>query len=171
MGDERLADEVNRLYWESESSVSEIANRLGISRRALYEALSARPAGMDCPGCGAGLVYANRSRREAGQPACPACGLEPDIAALREATAEAGPAMRRDADRREAGRAAGPERAAARPRPESAHTREQERAAARPAPLDVGAGAFRVRALLIGGAALAGIAVGAIVMLLLRRRA
>ncbi|HEX7120701.1 MAG TPA: hypothetical protein VF212_18050 [Longimicrobiales bacterium] len=169
MGDERLTAELNRLYWESEASVGEIAERLGISRRALYDALAARPAGAACPECGGALVYANRSRRDAGRAACEACGLEPDIATLRAATAEAGAALRRDADRREAARAgAGPatgDRPWAAPEPAV----EQEWDAGRLAPLDRDA-ARRGRALLIVGAALVGAAAGAIAALLLRRR-
>ncbi len=117
-------------------------------------------------------MYENRSRRGAGRPACPECGAEPDIATLRVATAEAGAALRRDVDRKEASRdpngspAAAGEEARVEPEPEL----EQEWDAGRLAPIGAEAAYRRGRALMIGGAALAGAALGATVALLLRRR-
>lgn len=152
--DERLSAEVNRLYWESDASVAEIADRLGISRRALYQALKSLPAGVRCPECGADLVFANRSSRSAGAATCPACALEEDIALLRGLTAEAGPALRQAADRRERGT------------PEQTETEpevEQEWRAGRMAPIHADLAVRRGRLLLLGGAALAGLAVGVII--------
>jgi hypothetical protein len=65
--------EANRMYWETEDSVAEIAARLDISRRALYEAIEPLPTGAACPTCGGPLSFENRSARTAGEAACPVC--------------------------------------------------------------------------------------------------
>ncbi|MEJ2184390.1 MAG: hypothetical protein P8Z36_00460 [Gemmatimonadota bacterium] len=132
--EERLAREVNRLYWETDMSVADIADRLDISRRALYDAIEPAPAHVPCPECGATLGYRNRTSRERGEAECDACGAEVDV----EATAPAG--------------------------------REQERVTPTPVgpPMDLttmDAG----RGLLLGGALLTGVAVGALIGLFGRR--
>lgn len=81
MDDERLADEVSRLYWETDVSVGEIATQLDISRRALYAALRPLPAGERCAECGGELVFMTRSARTDGAAECIACGHEQDVAA------------------------------------------------------------------------------------------
>lgn len=75
MADDTTNRELNRLYWESDASISEIANQLDISRRALYDGIESRPAGRDCPECGAPLGYRNRTALENGEAECPECGL------------------------------------------------------------------------------------------------
>jgi hypothetical protein len=65
--------EVNRLYWETDTSVADIAERLDLSRRALYDALEPIPAGKTCPVCGTMLQYANRSARDSEQGTCFTC--------------------------------------------------------------------------------------------------
>jgi hypothetical protein len=72
-GPQGTADEANRLYWNSELSVAEIATRLDLSRRALYDLVRPLPADAPCPDCGAGLGYTNRSARDSGRGACAAC--------------------------------------------------------------------------------------------------
>lgn len=67
------ATEANRLYWETEQSVADIAQQLDISRRALYNAVLPLPVDTSCDVCGSPLVYENRSARSAGQPVCVAC--------------------------------------------------------------------------------------------------
>lgn len=175
MIDERLAAEVNRLYWETDISVGEIANRLGLSRRALYDALRGRPTGSTCPACGAGLVYTNRSRRDAGQATCPDCGLEVDVPAAerpaQERGAAEGPAEERPAAEPAApGQAVEGREAEDRTWAEPDATIEQEWDAGRLAPIAADASYMLDRALLLGGAALLGVAAGAILMLLARRR-
>jgi hypothetical protein len=113
--DPAAAAEANRLYWETEDSVSEIAERLEISRRALYDAVEPLPTGSACPVCGGPLSFVNRSARTAGETSCAIC-------------AETGAT------------AAGTEPAAA--------------------PMDAG---VEERTLLVGGAALAGAAVAALI--------
>ena len=86
------APEANQLYWNSEASVGEIANQLGISRRALYELLEPQPTGVPCGDCGAETVFANRSSHTAGLARCPSCGLETAVPAARaEPVAEPAP--------------------------------------------------------------------------------
>jgi hypothetical protein len=74
-----LAPEANRLYWDSDDSVAEISNRLGVSRRALYEVIEPLASGADCPDCGAELYYGNRSAKASGLARCLACGKEREI--------------------------------------------------------------------------------------------
>lgn len=81
--DERTATgpEVNRLYWESDESVAEISNRLGVSRRALYDLIDPLPAGTQCKSCGGDLFYGNRSAKAAALARCLACGAEREVEA------------------------------------------------------------------------------------------
>lgn len=68
-----IAVEANRLYWESETSVADIAQQLELSRRALYDSVDPLPTGGSCDVCGTPLVFENRSARNAGIESCPAC--------------------------------------------------------------------------------------------------
>ena len=70
------AESVNHLYWETESSVAEIADQLGISRRALYELIEPLPSGAECATCGAEMTYANRSAKATNAGRCIVCGSE-----------------------------------------------------------------------------------------------
>jgi hypothetical protein len=65
--------EANRLYWDTEESVADIARRLDMSRRALYDAIEPLPSGAACEACGAPLSFENRSARVAGEATCPVC--------------------------------------------------------------------------------------------------
>jgi hypothetical protein len=76
---EQTNAEANRLYWESDTSVAEIAEQLDISRRALYSAVEPLSAGRPCPSCGGELVFENRSSRATDHATCAACGAETDI--------------------------------------------------------------------------------------------
>jgi hypothetical protein len=71
--------EANRLYWETEDSVASIADRLDVSRRALYDAVQPLGAGVVCPSCGAQLSFENRSARKLGAAICRTCGMEQQI--------------------------------------------------------------------------------------------
>jgi len=88
MDEERLSDEVSRLYWETDASVGEIAAQLDISRRALYAALRPLPAGERCAECGGELVFMTRSARAEGAAECVACGREQDVAIAGAAVGE-----------------------------------------------------------------------------------
>lgn len=82
--------EINRLYWHTDASVADIADEVGVSRRALYDAIEPRPAGADCPECGEPLGFRNRTALEQGEAECAACGFE--------AAASAADSMDRDWD-------------------------------------------------------------------------
>lgn len=77
---ETHGSEANRLYWDTETSVGEIANQLGVSRRALYEAIDPRPAGLPCPECGSEMLFANRSALASGTARCPSCDEQAVVA-------------------------------------------------------------------------------------------
>jgi hypothetical protein len=71
-----VASEANRLYWQTEVPVGEIATQLELSRRALYDALDPLPTGQTCGECGGAIGYPNRSARAAGLAICDSCGAE-----------------------------------------------------------------------------------------------
>ena len=68
-----IAAEANRLYWETETSVADIAQQLELSRRALYDSVDPLPTSGSCNVCGSPLVFENRSARNAGVETCPVC--------------------------------------------------------------------------------------------------
>jgi hypothetical protein len=74
MPDPDTSAELNRLYWESDESVGDIADRLDLSRRSLYDGIEPRPADATCSECGEGLVFRNRTARENLEAECPGCG-------------------------------------------------------------------------------------------------
>lgn len=84
-----LVAKVNRIYWETDTPVTEMAEQLGISRRTIYDMLRPAPAHERCPVCGGELVYSNRSARLAGEAVCSNCGRSQDITLLHELTATA----------------------------------------------------------------------------------
>jgi|SRR5690606_22616139 len=71
-----IAAEANRLYWETDTPVAEIAQQLELSRRALYESIDPLPTSNTCAVCGSPLVYENRSARNAGVETCPNCDAQ-----------------------------------------------------------------------------------------------
>lgn len=94
--DARLSEELRRLYWESDASVAEIADTLGLSRRALYALLTPLPAGASCLECGGALIYTNRSNHAAARAECAVCGRTETVAepvAATESIAVAGPVV------------------------------------------------------------------------------
>ena len=131
-----VAGEANRLYWRTDRSVADIAETLGVSRRALYELISGDEAGVLCDSCGGRLVFANRSARAAGAARCADCGNECSITVDDGETQDAPPPY-----------------AAGWPRPDALAELNGAR-----------------RSLKIGIAALAGVAVGAVAVLLIARR-
>jgi hypothetical protein len=74
-----IAAEANRLYWETETSVADIAQQLELSRRALYDTVDPLPTSSSCTVCGSPLVFENRSARNAGRETCPVCDSD-DVA-------------------------------------------------------------------------------------------
>ena len=67
------AAEANQLYWQTDTSVGDIAEKLDLSRRALYDALEPIPAETTCPVCGGTMHYINRSARDSHQGTCYTC--------------------------------------------------------------------------------------------------
>ena len=76
MADDQTRAEINRLYWGSDASVGDIADRLGVSRRALYDSIDPTPAGEPCPDCGSELRFRNRTAAERRDASCVDCGRE-----------------------------------------------------------------------------------------------
>ena len=68
--------EANRLYWESDTSVNQIGEELGLSKGALYGILRPLSAGLPCIKCGEEMAYPNRTAREKAFVACSSCGYE-----------------------------------------------------------------------------------------------
>lgn len=83
--------ELNRLYWESDESVAEIARRLDISRRALYDRIEPRPAEVPCRECGGPLVFRNRTAAERLEGECPECGQTAELEASAAGAARPAP--------------------------------------------------------------------------------
>lgn len=129
------AAEANRLYWETELSVADIAQQLDISRRTLYRLVEPVAVAGECIVCAQALVFENRSARTAAVATCTACGAE---------------APQQDVAADETG--------------EDDDLADIAQNAAEPVVADPDA------AMRVGGAALAGAAVGALVTLLLVRR-
>jgi len=75
------AAEANRLYWETEQPVGDIAAQLDLSRRALYDAIRPIPAEGQCATCGAALEFTKRSSRLHGLATCSSCGAQAASAA------------------------------------------------------------------------------------------
>jgi hypothetical protein len=73
MNDE-LVLEANRLYWESQKSVNQIADELDLSKGALYGAIEPLVVDQACPRCASLLGYANRTAHERGDLTCASCG-------------------------------------------------------------------------------------------------
>lgn len=73
-GHDVIGKTANRLYWNSDDTVSEIAKRLHITRGALYGAVRPVSAGARCPECGGMLYFSSRGARDAGRAGCAACG-------------------------------------------------------------------------------------------------
>lgn len=92
--DPKAVAEANRLYWETDSSVNQIADDLGLSKSSLYGLIEQLETGQSCPDCRSDLVFPNRTARDRGMVSCPACGFEAQadevfaVAAVEGATAK-----------------------------------------------------------------------------------
>jgi len=75
-----LVEQANSLYWESDASVNDIADKLDLSKGALYGIIEPLDAGTPCPECGGGLEFANRTARDRDMVTCPSCGFEEELA-------------------------------------------------------------------------------------------
>ena len=137
--------EANRLYWETDTSVADITERFDLSRRGLYDTVIPVPAGLDCPTCGQGLHYENRSARRDGKANCTECGARMAVAEM------GGP----------------PPDAMVEPQPQPDLRADARATVKTPDARDPD---LRGRAVLLGGAAIAGVAIGTVAALLARRR-
>ena len=77
--DPQLIEQANSLYWESDASVNDIAERMDLSKGALYGMIQPLDAGAPCPECGGRMEFANRTARDKGVLNCPSCELEEDF--------------------------------------------------------------------------------------------
>jgi hypothetical protein len=154
--EQKLSTEANRLYWNTDTSVADIADKLSVSRRALYGVITPQELKERCASCGGTLTFTNRLRRASGQAECAACGRTQTIAELREETADEGSRLRSASHAGSSG-----------PR-----ARTASGTGPRPArrPLLSSEAIARNRSVLLGGAALAGLAIGAIATMLLTGR-
>lgn len=71
--------EINRLYWETDRSVGDIAASLGVSRRSLYDSINHLPVDEACPDCGGAMGFRNRTARDAREAECPDCGSSMEL--------------------------------------------------------------------------------------------
>jgi len=69
-----ITDRANELYWGSGESVNQIAERLSLSKSALYGVIGRLGSGSGCPVCGAEAEFANRTARDRDELECPDCG-------------------------------------------------------------------------------------------------
>lgn len=74
--DLELAREANRRYWQSDASVNQIAEAMGLSKSSLYGLIDRLPTGLACPECGGELEFPNRTARDRGLVTCPDCDYE-----------------------------------------------------------------------------------------------
>jgi hypothetical protein len=73
---EEVEPKANELYWESDLSVNQIADKLDISKGMLYGLIRPRPTGLSCPICGDELVHPNRTAKERGLVGCGRCSWQ-----------------------------------------------------------------------------------------------
>jgi hypothetical protein len=72
-------ERVNQLYWDSGRSVNQIADKLDLSKGALYGVIRPQPSGLGCPLCGAEVGYSNRTAKERGSLECPTCAWDGNV--------------------------------------------------------------------------------------------
>jgi len=68
-----VAAEANGLYWDSDESVNQIAEKLDLSKGALYGLIEPLQGGLGCPLCGDEVGYPNRTARDREQLDCSTC--------------------------------------------------------------------------------------------------
>lgn len=73
---QKVTRRANELYWASDESVNQIAERLDLSKSALYGMIGPLMSGSGCPICGAEVEFANRTARDRDELSCPMCTWE-----------------------------------------------------------------------------------------------
>lgn len=102
---DEIAREANRLYWQTDIPVTQLAARLGVSRGTLYNHTQPLAADASCEACGGRLVFRNRSSRDTGTAQCEQCDAEQRLApAERSAATDAGRTGARSGEGRARGR-------------------------------------------------------------------
>jgi len=71
-----LEERANEVYWNSDTSVNQIADEFDLSKGALYALIRPLPAGVPCPECSSEMAYPNRTARDKGTLTCLSCGDE-----------------------------------------------------------------------------------------------
>ena len=88
-GKEReFADRANRLYWESETSVNQIAEDLVLSKGALYALVEPLRMGGLCPECDEEVAFQNRTARLKNMLSCTDCGFQLSVAFVEDLAEE-----------------------------------------------------------------------------------
>ena len=107
VGPAELAKVVNRLYWDSDESVNQIAESLELSKGALYGLIKPIAASGACPDCASSLSFTNRTARDRGLAECTTCSIaaEPHDRLLPPATPDSPAPTAVRAHRRWSGRA------------------------------------------------------------------
>lgn len=70
------SEEANDLYWGSDLSVNQIAEKFDLSKGRLYEMIRPAPIGLACPVCGTEADYPNRTAKLKSTVRCSECGFE-----------------------------------------------------------------------------------------------
>jgi hypothetical protein len=68
-----VAARANELYWSSGESVNQIAEKLDLSKGALYGLIEPLQSGLGCPLCGDEVGYPNRTAKEREELNCSTC--------------------------------------------------------------------------------------------------
>lgn len=159
---EELIARANRLYWNSDRSVNQLANELGLSKGTLYEIIGPLPTGASCPKGDGELVYLNRTAQNRGEVSCPACGFkEEEQPASRPKEEVTGKARSAEAPTQTASRT---QIGGSNP-PQPFTPKSHDHAL----PVDVALRAPSAERLLVAGSLVAGIGVGLILACVLRR--
>ena len=79
MEDEAVSLEANNLYWDSDLSVNQIAEKMDLSKGRLYEMIQPATTGLLCPLCGGDADFPNRTAKEKSRVRCPDCGFEGSV--------------------------------------------------------------------------------------------
>ena len=66
--------EIDRLYWETDTPVAEVARTLGLPARSMHQLVTALPAGVDCYRCSSELSFTSRTQRDGQRLRCDHCG-------------------------------------------------------------------------------------------------
>lgn len=72
--------QLNELYWNTDRTVDEIVDEMGIGKNTLYASIDPLPTTAECPTCGGTLAFSNRTDRANSLGTCESCGTEAVVA-------------------------------------------------------------------------------------------